>query len=218
MPGPGVSLREHSATSKPGVEDYVMPLISPCLVEKSKMDIDSVWVGIVRELGALWFLGILILQSACTPVQTAIPESPLTVETGARSVKDDRAVETTIPIPATVEAVVELQETERPPAGNPKLDSALNQLLEACRQGGPAGAQAFAETRRIVLDDGRVQVEVLIVEGMVDELREAIEAAGGEYQGHYETLLQALVPLTALESLAQRPDVEMIRLPRRAGP
>jgi hypothetical protein len=182
------------------------------------MDTKPVQIATARGVGALWILGLLLLQSACSPVQTALPASSPEVEAGARPVKDGGSVETRIPIPETVEAVVESQEVEQPPAGNSKLDSALNQLLESYRQEGLAGAQTFAETRGIVLDDGCVQVEVLVVQGMVDELREAIETADGEYQGHYETLLQALVPLTALESLAQRPDVEMIRLPRRAGP
>jgi hypothetical protein len=182
------------------------------------MRTESVWVGITRELGALWVLGILIFQPACTPVHTVMPESPPTVEPGARPIDDDRPIEATIPIPASVEDMVESRETERPPAGNPKLDSALNQLLEAYEQGGLAGARAFAGTRGIVLGNDRVQVEVILCQGAAGDLREAVEAVGGEYQGHYETLLQALVPLTALESLAQRPDVEMIRLPRRAGP
>ena len=160
-------------------------------------------------------LGVLLLQSACAPAQTALPKTPPGVDAGAHHTEDGRSIETAIPIPATLE---ESQEGEQPSAGNPKLDSTLNQLLETYRQGGLAGAQAFAETRGINLDDGRVQVEAIAVLGAVGELREAIEASGGEYQGHYETLVQALVPLAALEVLAQRPDVEMIREPRRAGP
>lgn len=111
------------------------------------------------------------------------------------------------------------QEVERPRRGNPKLESSLNQLLEAYKQGGLAEAQAFAETRQIELKDGRVQVEIVATttEAIAD-LREAIEALGGEYQSHYGNLLQALVPVDALETLAQRPDVEVIREPRRAGP
>jgi hypothetical protein len=52
----------------------------------------------------------------------------------------------------------------------------------------------------------------------VRDLREAVETAGGAYQAHCEALLQALVPLDALELLAQRPDVELIRELRRVGP
>jgi hypothetical protein len=39
---------------------------------------------------------------------------------------------------------------------------------------------------------------------------------GGEIQGDYQGLLQALVPIDALEPLAARPDVQLIRDPWRA--
>ncbi len=106
--------------------------------------------------------------------------------------------------------------TPLPREGNPKLGTALNQLLEAYHSGGLAEAQAFAKTRELVLRDDRVQVEVVADTEAMSNLKEAVEAMGGEYQGHYETLLQALVPIAALESLAERADVQLIREPRRA--
>ena len=68
----------------------------------------------------------------------------------------------------------------------------------------------------MVLDDNCVQVEVVTSTGAMSDLITAIEAVGGEYQGHYEAMVQALVPIDALESLAQRPDVQAIREPQRA--
>jgi subtilisin family serine protease len=106
----------------------------------------------------------------------------------------------------------------RPAKGNPKLESSLNQLLEAHRREGLAEVQAFAETHMMVLDDDRVQVVIVTTQEAISGLKEAVEALGGEYQGHYEGLLQALVPMDALESLAQRPDVRVIREPRRPIP
>ena len=117
-------------------------------------------------------------------------------------------------MPGVIEEDIKV--TPLPKEGNPKLGSSLNQLLEAYRSGGLAEAQAFAKTREMVLRDDRVQVEVVAAREAMSDLREAVEAVGGEYQGHYETLLQALVPIGALESLAERADVQVIREPQRA--
>jgi hypothetical protein len=118
----------------------------------------------------------------------------------------------------TVESAIAPQGGGRPSEQNPKLDSSLNQLLEAQREG-LAEAQAFATTHMMVIEGDRVQVELIATqEEAIDDLIAAVEAVGGEYQGHYTTLLQALVPIGALESLAQRPDVQVIREPQRAIP
>ena len=171
-----------------------------------------VFIAMVGCLGALLIMGVLISQSGCTPAQTAPPGTSQRGEAGASS------IETVPPMTMTVATAIALQGVERPPGGNPKLGSSLNQLLEAYQRGGPAEAQTFAEMHRMMLDDGRVQVEVVVAREAVSDLRAAIETVGGEYQGHHETLLQALVPLDALELLARRPDVEVIREPRRAEP
>jgi C1A family cysteine protease len=113
-------------------------------------------------------------------------------------------------------APIELQKSAR---GNPKLESSLNQLLEVHRREGLPAMQAFAERHMMVMEADRVQVviEVATPEAIGD-LREAVEALGGEYQCHYENLLQALVPGDALESLAERPEVQLVREPRRPIP
>lgn len=101
---------------------------------------------------------------------------------------------------------------------HPKLDSTLNQLLEAYDRGGTARAQAFAETRGMVLEGQGVQVIIVTTPDKVDGLTEAIESQGGEAQGHYEGQVQALVPIGALASLADLPEVQRIREPQRAVP
>ncbi len=118
----------------------------------------------------------------------------------------------------TVAPMVPPEDIEKPARGNPKLGTSLNQLLEAYRRGGQAEAQTFAETREMVLRDERVQVEVVADREAMAAIRETVEALGGEYQGDYQTLLQALVPIDALESLAGRADVWLVRDPRRAIP
>ena len=50
--------------------------------------------------------------------------------------------ETTLP----VDDLVEVQETKSPVITNPKLDSSLNQLLDAYHNDGMAEAQSFATT------------------------------------------------------------------------
>jgi phosphoenolpyruvate-protein kinase (PTS system EI component) len=162
-------------------------------------------------MGMLLVMGVPIFQLACSPTQTVSPVASQGSEAGASSVE-------TVPlITTTVDAVtIAPQKVERSSKGNPKLDSSLNQLLEAYRQGGTAEAQAFATMHMMVLDDNRLQVEVITSAEAMSDLIAAIEAVDGEYQSHYETVVQALVPIEALESLAQRSDVQAIREPRRA--
>jgi hypothetical protein len=101
---------------------------------------------------------------------------------------------------------------------HPKLDSTLNQLMQAYDGQGMAGAQTFAATRGMVLEDRRVQVSIVTIPDAVDGLAEVIEDQGGEVQGYYKGLVQALVPIEALVSLAELPEVQQIREPQRAVP
>jgi len=101
---------------------------------------------------------------------------------------------------------------------NPKLSSSLNRLLAAYHRGGMAEARIFAKNHNMVLQDDRIQVTIVTSEQAIDDVRTAVKACGGDYQLHYRTLLQAMVPVTALEILAQRPDVENIREPQRLIP
>ncbi len=106
----------------------------------------------------------------------------------------------------------------RPPKGNPSLGSSLNQLLEVYRSRGMAEAQVFSSVRSMVLQDDLVQVTIVTSEEAIDDVRDAVEGAGGEYQLHYKNLLQAMVPVGSLEVLALDPDVLFIREPHRAQP
>jgi hypothetical protein len=182
---------------------------------------------VVRCWEVLLVVGILLLQSACTPAKTVPPAvsplvSPLTSPLVPPTIAHvggagAAAVGATMPVTMVVDATLVPQRDEPPSRGDPKLGSSLDQLLEVYRQDGLAEAQAFAERRGMALEGGRVQVEIVVVGDAVDDVRAAIEALEGEYQGHYGNLLQALVPLDALTSLAQRPDVAVIREPLRAG-
>jgi hypothetical protein len=100
--------------------------------------------------------------------------------------------------------------------GNPKLSSRLNQMLEAYRIGGMAEAKTFAINHNMVLQDNRIQVTIVTGEKATGDVRKAVEAIGGDYQLHYRNLVQVILPISVLETMAKRPDVEIIREPRRA--
>lgn len=100
--------------------------------------------------------------------------------------------------------------------GSPKMSSLLNQLLEVYQKGGMNEAEAFAKKRLIAMDKSCVQVIIMTTEGVVGDVRDAVESAGGVFQMHLKNRLQVLVPIGELENLAHRPDILMIREPRRA--
>jgi subtilisin family serine protease len=60
-----------------------------------------------------------------------------------------------------------------------------------------------------------VQVVVIATETAIPGLSKAIDALGGEVQGHYGDRLQALVPFAELEALATQPNVLFVREPDR---
>jgi len=99
---------------------------------------------------------------------------------------------------------------------NSKLSSRMNQMLEAYRVGGIAEARIYAINHNMVLQEDRIQVTIVTGEGASADVRKAVEAVGGEYQLHYKNLMQAILPISALETMAKRPDVKVIREPRRA--
>jgi hypothetical protein len=120
-------------------------------------------------------------------------------------------------IPSTEEAQIV---TEEQPATtqNPKLDSALNQLLAAHAQGGDKAAREWARSHLLTLEDGDVLVEVVTTEDAVDEVITAIKELGGEHRGHYAGLIEALVPIDQLAPLAATSAVLLIRQPQQALP
>ncbi|MGQ9627537.1 MAG: S8 family serine peptidase [Anaerolineae bacterium] len=165
-----------------------------------------------KVLAAFVALVVLLLTAVWPALATPPAQDPPPTPTAIAPEEPSEWITT------TVEITVAPEGPPRPPKGNPKLDSSLNQLLEAYRQEGLGGAQTFATSRDMVLRDERVQVVIVTTEEALSEVREAVEAVGGEPQLHYQNLLQALVPVGELEALAGRPDVQIIREPRRAIP
>jgi len=155
----------------------------------------------LRLLISLIFATALLLSGSTVGAGISIP-MPMHVQ----------PTEWTIAMAGTL---IDAQGVKGPSRNNPKLESSLNQLLEEHRREGLAKAQDFATTHMMVLDDDRVQVVIITTQDAISDLKEAVEALGGEYQSHYEALLQALVPIDALELLAERADVRVVREPRR---
>ena len=94
--------------------------------------------------------------------------------------------------------------------GNPKLESALSQLVEASAQGQPT---AFAQENGIDLEANKVKV---VIEAKADNIQAAITAAqdaGGDVETSYENLIQVMIPLSSLSDLANNSGINCIRLP-----
>ena len=101
-----------------------------------------------------------------------------------------------------------------PEKGNPKIDSQLNQLVQAEMRG---EAASFAEQSNIALVDGRVRVIVECSPGQVDAADEAVSAVG-VVESRYGDLLQAVVPVSSLTALADKASIRLIRLPQQSVP
>lgn len=99
--------------------------------------------------------------------------------------------------------------------GNPKMDSQLNQLISAETQG---EAVSFAEQHGIELVDGNVRVIIECVPGQLEAATEAATNAGAELETSYDNLLQVVVPITKLNTLADAASVHFIRLPQQPLP
>lgn len=114
--------------------------------------------------------------------------------------------------------MLDLSVLNRPSKGNPKLGSSLNQLLEVHQQNGTAEVQTFVLNHQMVVRDDCIQVTIITADNAIDQVRNAVEVAGGKYELHYQNRLQAMVPVGVLEELADRSDVLIIREPRRVVP
>ncbi len=101
-----------------------------------------------------------------------------------------------------------------PEKGNPKLDSLLNQLIQAENLG---DAASFAEQSSIELIDGSVRI---IVESLPEQVEATTKAASalGVVETSYGDLLQVLVPVASLTALADAASVRFVRLPQYPVP
>jgi len=113
--------------------------------------------------------------------------------------------------PASGEEDLDFSQIELPEKGNPKLDSQLNQLVRAEMQG---EAASFAQQSNIELVSGNVRVIIECVPGQLDAATEAATALGASVEMSYRNLLQIVVPIASLTSLADASSIHFIRLPQ----
>jgi hypothetical protein len=99
-----------------------------------------------------------------------------------------------------------------------KMSGELTLLSRAAQQGGPDAAIATAHSRDIETKGGKVQVVVQTDASDRSGARDAIKGAGGDIQGEYEDLVQALVPVTSLEQIANDSDVSYVSRPAHGVP
>jgi subtilisin family serine protease len=96
---------------------------------------------------------------------------------------------------------------------HPKLDSTLNELRLTYSSGGVTEARRFALTRSMDWHEDQVRVVAEATSGKTDDAIRAIRDLGGTIEVSHEQLIQALIPLPALESLTLLDAVTFIRLP-----
>ncbi len=105
----------------------------------------------------------------------------------------------------------DLPPLDSPDKGNPKLDSQLNQLVSAERRGETV---SFAQQSNIELVDGAVRVIIEYVPGQLEAATEAVTSAGAKLETSYADLLQVVVPIAKLSTLADATSIHFIRLPQ----
>ena len=107
--------------------------------------------------------------------------------------------------------IIDLPPSDLPDKGNPKLDSQLNQLVHAERNG---EAASFAEQSNIELVNGAVRAIIECVPAQLEAATEAATNAGARLETSYDNLLQVVVPITKLSTLADAASIHFIRLPQ----
>jgi hypothetical protein len=109
---------------------------------------------------------------------------------------------------------------------NPKLSSSLNQLLSAYQFGGESRMNAFAKERSMELNNNLIQVVIEVTadshqplaQEILEDLKLRILEVGGRFELDFRNLLQVLLPVHALEEVANWPEIKFIREPFRPHP
>jgi subtilisin family serine protease len=101
---------------------------------------------------------------------------------------------------------------------HPKLESVLHEVSLRHRLRGRADAANFAARSNISVKNDQVQVVLETLDGNVSAVEPVIRILGGNPEARYGKLLQASVPLSALESVASINNVKFVRRPLIAAP
>lgn len=112
------------------------------------------------------------------------------------------------------ELLTNLPRIELPHKGHPKLGSVLWELLATEE----VDAGSFARQRMIELTDGRIRVVIEAEPGETLRAIETAKALGATVEVSCQNLVQVVIPVARLISLADDPNVCFVRLPRYACP
>ena len=102
-------------------------------------------------------------------------------------------------------------------AKNPKLDSSMAAMAQAV-QNSIAATAVVADSQSLRLSEGRVSSQITIHAPGLDDVVKTVTELGGEVTsvGYNDTLIQAWIPVDALETLAADENVYYIRRPAEA--
>jgi uncharacterized protein YhfF len=102
---------------------------------------------------------------------------------------------------------------------NPKLDSTMADIAAASKVS-ILEAVDLARVQSVRLSGNRVHAQIVVRASAVQQVRQAVVQAGGEVTGagNDDTLIQGWLPVEALNILAARDDVYLIRRPAEAVP
>lgn len=155
------------------------------------------------------------------PADTEVVPDPLVVE---RPATEDPAqpsdVQSTVVESenSTGTPLIELAVPQiRPPERNEiKLDQTLLALVRAQREGGPDAVKTLVAEGRVVLEaEDRVRVAITVTAATaVAAVKEHIAASGGEVSTEFHNRVYALVPTTAVETLANVESVWNMAVPQ----
>lgn len=101
--------------------------------------------------------------------------------------------------------------TSRPHRG--KMDGALASIAETALSAGDEAALVTAQSAGLAVVGGQIRVLVECVSLDLSNASAAILAAGGVVEGEYADTIQALLPPSALDTVAASPDVRYVRAP-----
>jgi hypothetical protein len=106
-----------------------------------------------------------------------------------------------------------IEKDENVKTGLPALSSSLNELLSGW-ESSPEAAASQALDSGLDLDQSRVKVTVVLIdESYLEPSAQLIQAIGGEVIVQFETLIDAWVPVAALELLAKLDGISQVREP-----
>jgi hypothetical protein len=99
-----------------------------------------------------------------------------------------------------------------------RLDSRLAQVFEAFQRGGAAEAVSVAQSSELETRDDKVRVILETSPGRTEEAGAISRSLGATVEGTHGKLVQALVPVAALDALSRSGAVEFVRPPLVAVP